>query len=86
MRGIPNPKLASFLRPSHQTKITERKRAEDALQKAQAELAHVTCVTTMGELTSSIVHAVNQPPAAVTTNGNLYLRWLAGEPPNLDEA
>lgn len=65
--------------------ITERKRAEEALQKAEAQLAHVTRVTTMGELASSIAHEVNQPLAAVTTNGNAALRWLAADPPNLDE-
>ena len=43
---------------------TDRKRAEEALQKAQAELAHVTRVTTMGELTASIAHEINQPLAA----------------------
>jgi PAS domain S-box-containing protein len=68
------------------TDITERKRAEEALQKAQAELAHVARVTTMGELTSSIAHEVNQPLAAIVTNANAALRWLAVEPPNLDEA
>jgi PAS domain S-box-containing protein len=66
--------------------ITERRRAEEALQKTQAELAHVTRVTTMGELASSIAHEVNQPLTAVVTNANACLRWLAGEPPNLDEA
>jgi two-component system, LuxR family, sensor kinase FixL len=66
--------------------ITERRRAEEALQKAQAELAHVTRVTAMGELTSSIAHEVNQPLTAIVTNGNASLRWLAGEPLNLDEA
>jgi PAS domain S-box-containing protein len=65
---------------------TEQKRAEEALHKAQAELAHVTRVMTMGELTSSIAHEVNQPLAAIVTNGNACLRWLAIEPPNLDEA
>jgi C4-dicarboxylate-specific signal transduction histidine kinase len=65
--------------------ITERKRAEEALQKAQAELAHVTRVTTMGELTSSIAHEVNQPLAAIVTNANAALRWLARQPPNLAE-
>jgi PAS domain S-box-containing protein len=65
--------------------ITERKRAEEALQKAQAELAHVTRVTTMGELTSSIAHEVNQPLTAIVTNANAALRWLAGQPPNLEE-
>ena len=49
--------------------ITERKRAEEALHKAQAELAHVTRVATLGEMTASIAHEVNQPLAAVVTNG-----------------
>ena len=66
--------------------ITARKRAEEALEKAQAELAHVTRVMTMGELTSSIAHEVNQPLAALVTNANACLRWLASQPPNLDEA
>jgi PAS domain S-box-containing protein len=66
--------------------ITEQRRAEEALHKAQAELAHVTRVTTMGELAASIAHEVNQPLAAVVTNGNACLRWLAGTTPNLNEA
>jgi PAS domain S-box-containing protein len=66
--------------------ITERKRAEQALQKAQTELAHVTRVTTLGELTASIAHEVNQPLAAIVTNGNACLRWLAGQRPNMIEA
>ena len=66
--------------------ITERKRAEEALHQAQAELAHVTRVVTMGELASSIAHEVNQPLAGLVTNGNAGLRWLAREPPDLDEA
>ena len=65
--------------------LTEQKRAEDALHEAQAVLAHVTRVTTMGELAASITHEVNQPLAAVVTNCNAGLRWLAGKPPNLDE-
>src|SRR5262249_18507158 len=64
---------------------TDRKRAEEALHKAQADLAHVTRVLTMGELTASIAHEVNQPLAAVVTNSNACLRWLGGDPPNLDE-
>jgi PAS domain S-box-containing protein len=63
----------------------ERKRAENALQHAQVELAHVTRVMTMGELTASIAHEVNQPLAAVITNGNASLRWLANQPPNFEE-
>ena len=66
--------------------ITDRKLAEDSLRKAQAELAHVTRLTTMGELAASIAHEVNQPLAAVITNGNASLRWLAAPTPNLDEA
>ena len=65
---------------------TERKGAEEALREAQAELAHVTRVMTMGELAASIAHEINQPLAAVVTNGGACLRWLAGESPNLDEA
>jgi PAS domain-containing protein len=63
------------------TDITERKRAEEALQKAQAEPAHTTRVTTMGELTSSIAHEVNQPLAAIVANANAALHRLAGRPP-----
>jgi PAS domain S-box-containing protein len=66
--------------------ITERKQAEEALHKAQAELAHITRVTTLGELTASIAHEVNQPLSAIVTNGSACLRWLAGDSPNLDEA
>jgi PAS domain S-box-containing protein len=66
--------------------ITERKRAEADLQKAHAELAHVTRVATLGELTASIAHEVNQPLAGVVTNGNACLRWLACNPPNMVEA
>ena len=64
--------------------IGERLRAEEALQKAQAELAHVTRVMTLGELTASIAHEVNQPLAAVVTNGQAGLRWLDLETPRLD--
>jgi PAS domain S-box-containing protein len=66
--------------------ITERKRAEEELRTAQGELARVTRVTAMGELAASIAHEVNQPLAAVVTNGNAGLRWLAAASPNLGEA
>jgi C4-dicarboxylate-specific signal transduction histidine kinase len=66
--------------------ITERKRAEEALRQAQAELAHVTRVTTLGEMTASIAHEINQPLAAVVNNASACLRWLAGQAPNLEEA
>jgi PAS domain S-box-containing protein len=66
--------------------ITERKQAEEALREAQAELAHVTRVTTLGEMTASIAHEINQPLAAVVNNASACLRWLAGQAPNLEEA
>ncbi|MCU1310461.1 MAG: sensor signal transduction histidine kinase protein [Candidatus Angelobacter sp.] len=66
--------------------ITEQKRAEEALRQAQADLAHVSRVTTMGELTASLAHEVNQPIAAAVTNANACSRWLAAHPPNLEEA
>jgi PAS domain S-box-containing protein len=66
--------------------VTERKAAEQTLQTAQAQLAHMARVSTMGELAASIAHEVNQPLAAVVTNGSACLRWLAGAEPNLDEA
>jgi two-component system sensor kinase FixL len=66
--------------------ITERKHAEEELRKTQNELSHVMRVMTMGELASSIAHEVNQPLAAIVTNGNACLRWLAVDPSNIDEA
>ena len=66
--------------------LTERKRADEALREAQVELAHVTRVTTIGGLAAAIAHEINQPLAAVITNGSACLRWLAGTTPNLDEA
>ena len=66
--------------------IDDRKRAEEELQKAQAELAHVTRVTTLGEMTASIAHEINQPLAAIVTNAKACLRWLMRDVPNLEEA
>ena len=66
--------------------VTDTRLAQEALERAQAELAHVTRVTTLGELTASIAHEVNQPLAAIVTNGEATLRWLANESPNLAEA
>jgi PAS domain S-box-containing protein len=65
--------------------ITERKRADEALREAQAELAHVNRVATMGQLTASIAHEVTQPIAAGMSNARAALRWLGADPPNLDE-
>ncbi len=69
--------------------MTERKRAEqerERLRQAQADLAHVNRVTTMGELTASVAHEVNQPIAAAVTNAKTCLRWLTRDEPNLEEA
>jgi C4-dicarboxylate-specific signal transduction histidine kinase len=73
--------------------MTDRKRAEEKLRAseqrlldAQMELAHITRVTTLGELTASIAHEVNQPLAAVVNAAAACRRWLDGDTPNLDEA
>jgi PAS domain S-box-containing protein len=66
--------------------ITERKRTEEALRKSQADLAHVARVATLGEMSASIAHEVNQPLAGIVTNANASLRWLSAAKPNLDEA
>jgi C4-dicarboxylate-specific signal transduction histidine kinase len=66
--------------------ITDRKQTEEALRQSQADLAHISRVTTMGELTASLAHEVNQPIAASVTNANTCLRWLARDEPNLEEA
>jgi C4-dicarboxylate-specific signal transduction histidine kinase len=65
--------------------ITERKHAEEAVRKAQAELAHVSRVTTLGEMAASIAHEVDQPLSGVVINANASLRFLTGASPNLDE-
>jgi len=69
--------------------ITEGKRAEEErerLRQANVDLARVNRVTTMGELTASLAHEVNQPIGAAVTNANTCLRWLAAENPNIAEA
>ncbi|WP_439403965.1 PAS domain S-box protein [Bradyrhizobium sp. DASA03076] len=60
--------------------------AEEALRKAQAELAHVTRITTLGELTASIAHEINQPLAAVIANADACVAWLQRNPPDLKAA
>ena len=69
--------------------ITERKRADEErerLRQAHADLARVNRVTTMGELTASLAHEVNQPIAATVNNASACLRWLARDHPDLEEA
>jgi PAS domain S-box-containing protein len=68
------------------TAATRAEHAEQALRQAQAELAHVTRVTTLGELTASIAHEVNQPLAAVIANAEACLGWLDRETPDLKAA
>ncbi len=69
--------------------ITERRRAEkerERLRQVQADLAHINRATTMGELTASLAHEINQPIAAAVTDARTCLRWLAREQPDLAEA
>jgi two-component system sensor kinase FixL len=67
------------------TDVTERNRAQEGLHQAQAQVAHVSRVTTLGELVASIAHEVNQPLAAIVTNGEVCLRWMDRDPPDLQE-
>ncbi len=60
--------------------------SNEELRTAQAELARVTRVTAMGELTASIAHEVTQPLTGIATNGNACLNWLASVPPNIEKA
>ena len=66
--------------------VKNRKQAEEALRQAQADLAHISRVTTMGELAASLAHELNQPIAASVTNADACLRWLARDTPDLEEA
>jgi PAS domain S-box-containing protein len=66
--------------------VTETKLAEDALNKARAELAHVARVTALSALTASIAHEVNQPLAGIITNASTCLRFLGADPPNIEGA
>src|SRR5260370_35682714 len=64
--------------------ITERRLAEEALTQARSDLAHVTRVTSLGVLTASIAHEVNQPLSGIITNASTCLRMLAATPPNVE--
>jgi PAS domain S-box-containing protein len=66
--------------------VTERTRAEEALRQAKADLAHMNRVATVGELTASVAHEVNQPIAAAITDANTCMRWITRDQPNLEEA
>ena len=66
--------------------VTERRRSEEALGEARSQLAHVARMTTLGVLTASIAHEVNQPLLGIITNASTCLRMLAADPPNIDGA
>ena len=66
--------------------LSERKEAQARIDAAQSQLAHMARVTTMGELAAAIAHDVKQPLAAVVTNANACVRWLARTNPDLEEA
>src|ERR1700722_6701540 len=66
--------------------VTQRRLSEEALGKARSELAHVSRVTSLGVLSASIAHEVNQPLAAIITNGETSLRWLARAEPDVEKA
>ncbi len=66
--------------------VTQRRLSDQALGKARAELAHVARVTSLGVLTASIAHEVNQPLSGIITNASTCLRMLAADPPNVDGA
>jgi C4-dicarboxylate-specific signal transduction histidine kinase len=65
--------------------IDDQKRAEETLRQAAAELAHANRVATMGQLSASIAHEVNQPIAAARVNAETALRWLTRRPPDLEK-
>ena len=69
-----------------QSEIAHRKQAEEGLRQAQAELARVSRMTAMGELTSSLAHEVNHPIGAIMINAETCLRWLSNEVPNVERA
>jgi PAS domain S-box-containing protein len=79
----PQGKLIGFAKITRD--LTESRRAEEAVQAAQAELARIVRATTLGELTASIAHEINQPLAAIVNNANASRRILAGPAPDLEE-
>jgi PAS domain S-box-containing protein len=87
LEGSGNEGVAFVLDLSEQRRAEhERKTAEEVVERMQAQLAHITRVTTLGELTASIAHEISQPLTAVVTNAKASLRWLALDSPDLAEA
>jgi C4-dicarboxylate-specific signal transduction histidine kinase len=68
-----------------QLEIAEREAAQEGLARAQAQIARIARITTMGELAASIAHELNQPLGSIVTSGDACLRWLSTKSPNLDE-
>ncbi len=83
---LPRPGTALFDVVGTLMDVTERRQAEEGLQLAEAELARVSRLTTMGQLMASIAHEVNQPLAAIVTNASAGVRWLERTPPDIGEA
>jgi C4-dicarboxylate-specific signal transduction histidine kinase len=83
-----NERATALLRANEtlQSEIVYRNRAEEGLRQAQAELARVSRMTAMGELTSSLAHEVNHPIGAIMMNAETCLRWLSHEIPNVERA
>jgi signal transduction histidine kinase len=84
-----NDELGNFEFVGAVTDITERRRAEEErerLRQVQADLAHVTRMTTMGELTASLAHEIKQPISAAVTDAKTCLRWLGRDVPDVPEA
>lgn len=76
---------ASMDMTEHWQAAQELEQASQALHDMQAKLSRATQIATIGELAASIAHEVNQPLAAVVTNGHACLRWLSASPPNIDK-
>jgi len=86
LSAIPGDDLAPQLFLATTVDITSHKLAEDAARVAQSDLARIARLITVGEMTASIAHEINQPLGAIVANGNAGLRWLARAAPDLDEA
>lgn len=83
-RAMDHPGLVEYIGAA--IDVTQRQLAEDALGKARSELAHATRIMSLGALTASIAHEVNQPLSGIITNAGTCLRMLAAEPPNIEGA
>jgi predicted ATPase/signal transduction histidine kinase len=84
--GVPdNDSPGDFVFVGTAMDITERVRAQEMLQQTQANFAHAARIATLGELTASIAHEVNQPLGAIAASGEASLRWLSRDKPDLNE-